>query len=208
MTSTMFNLHFINQRIKKVNFNKTGFILSLLFIIGLILGALSIKTENLFAQSVSKKFFEYVLNKENHSYISMFLNSLLLWSSGVVFSFFAGLSAVGIPVVAAVPGIFGALTGMCCGYMYDTYLLKGLGYCAIIIFPAAALGISALISASEESLLMSKKMLSLLNIGRDRHYSGFKNYCLKYLIYLLICIASALAETVMYYLFSGLFVFQ
>lgn len=206
--TTTFNLHSLNQKIKSYKFNWLIYIFLIIFLSGLIFGAISIKYNNAICENIGQVYLSYISKKETRSDFSLFINSFLIWSAGIIFTFFAGLSAVGIPVVGIIPGLFGYLIGTISGYLYETYLLKGLGYCGIIIFPSAAIALSAITFACKESLKMSKMMLSLLNNGRDRHHLSFKDYCLKYLIYILLCAAAALSETITFNLFSGLFVFQ
>ena len=114
---------------------------------------------------------------------------------------------MGIPFVAFVPVLAGGFIGIISGYIYENYMLKGLGYCAIIIFPAAIIAVAAILFACKESFLMSVTMLNLLSQRRSQPLESFKNYSLRFAIYIAITAAGALTETIMTRLFIGLFAF-
>lgn len=209
MTSTMFNFHSVRQKIHSYKFNWLMYFLVALFFIGLILGSFSVKnSDSIIIQKINELYMTYLNSKYTLSSFSIFLNTLLLVSVAVIFSFFTGLCAIGVPFVALIPAVCGALIGIVSGYVYETFLLKGLGYCAIIIFPTAAISVSAILFSCKESMMMSRTMLSLLIKGRNQAEQSFRNYCIRFLIYILITVFAALTETVLTNLFIGLFNFQ
>ncbi|MBQ8782894.1 MAG: stage II sporulation protein M [Clostridia bacterium] len=208
MKTTMFNLHSITQKIRRYEFNWLMYLLIFLFFAGLILGSFSVKnTDNFLIEKIVDIYSEYLKQKHTFSPMLVFMNTFLFALSAVVICFFVGLCAVGIPFIAAVPSITGCFIGIISGYIYESHLLKGLGYCAIIIFPSAAIACVSMLFSCKESMLMSKNMLSLLANGRVQEQNRFKSYCIKYLIYAGICALAALLEAVLFYLFSDLFIF-
>ena len=208
MQTKMLNLHSLKQKVKGIEFNWLMFILILLFFIGLIFGSFSVKNNNSFLTTkITEIYSNYLLQKNTFSSLMIFMNTFLLSMSAVVVSFFTGLCALGVPFIVCVPFISGAVIGTISGFVYETYLLKGLGYCAIIIFPAAAITLVSLISSCKESLIMSKNMLSILATGRNQQQNVFRSYCIKLLIFTAVCAAAALIEAILFNMFSDLFIF-
>ena len=208
MQTKMLNLHSLKQKVKGVEFNWIMLILVTLFFIGLIFGSFSVKNNNSFLTSIITELYSaYLSQKDTFSSVIIFMYTFLLSMTAVVISFFTGLCALGIPFIVLVPFVSGAVIGTISGFVYETYLLKGLGYCAIIIFPAAAISLVSLISSCKESLLMSGNMLSILATGRAKEQNCFKSYCIKYLVFTLVCAAAALIEAVLFNMFSDLFNF-
>lgn len=208
MQTKMLNLHSLKQKVKGVEFNWIMLILITLFFIGLIFGSFSVKNSNSFlTEKITELYSAYLSQKDTFSSVIIFMYTFLLSMTAVVISFFTGLCALGIPFIVLVPFVSGAVIGTISGFVYETYLLKGLGYCAIIIFPAAAISLVSLISSCKESLLMSGNMLSILATGRAKEQNCFKSYCIKYLVFTLVCAAAALIEAVLFNMFSDLFNF-
>ena len=208
MQTKMLNLHLLRKKIKNIKFNWLLFLLIGLFFIGLLLGSLSVKNgANLISDYVIKFYTSYLTDKSSFSLPMIFISSFFLSSTSVIISFFTGLCALGVPFIICVPFASGSIIGIISGFLYETYLLKGLGYCAIIIFPAAAITLVALILSCKESLLMSKNRVSVLATGRNQQQNRFRSYCIKHLIYGAVCAFAALIEAVLFNMFSNLFVF-
>lgn len=208
MKTNTLDLHHLTNKIKRFEFNWLLYFLVLIFFSGLIFGSVSIKNpENIIDQRIIDFYSEYLHNKNGLSIVLIFLYTLLISFVPVMISFFVGLCAVGIPFISAVPFVVGIIIGIISGYLYESYLLKGLGYCATIVFPSATVACSGIIMSCKESILMSRNMLSLLAMGRGQHNRRFSDYCIRYLIYTALCMLSALIQAVMYNIFSGLFIF-
>ena len=208
MKTTMFNLHTLNQRIKVYQLNWLMYLLVFLFFVGLIIGSFTIKnSENIFVERIVSIYSDYLKQKNSFRPLNVFMYTFLLSITAIFSSFFVGLCAVGIPFIVIVPISVGVIIGIISGYLYESFLLKGLGYCAIIIFPAAAIAIVGILFSCKESILMSKSMLSLLANGRSQNQNYFKSYCTKFIIYAGICALAAVIETILYHFFSDLFIF-
>ncbi len=209
MTMAMFNFHSVTQKFKLNNINWLQYLLVGLFLIGLVFGSITVKnSDNFIIAKINEFYINYLNSKNNLDWFSLFLNTLLLTSTAIIISFFTGLCAIGIPIIAVLPFLSGSLIGVVSGYIYETYLLKGLGYCGIIIFPTAAIAVGAIIMSCKESIDMSKNMLTLLVRGRGQGNQSFKNYCIKFLVFVIIVIIAALVQTVLTKLFIGLFDFS
>lgn len=204
----MLNFHSVRQKAKSFSLNSNIIILMILFLAGLLFGAFAVKSGNSFiCKNIIPIYMNYVKSKSTMSGVSIFFTTLLLNSGVIILTYFLGLCAVGVPLVAVVPVMSGSFIGIISGYIYQTYMLKGLGYCGIIIFPSAAITIASIIFASRESMLMSRNMLNLLSQRHNKYYEDFKNYSVRFLIYISLAAAGALIEAILTHLFISLFSF-
>lgn len=202
------NIHSIKQKAKSLSSNSNIILLLILFMVGLIFGTFAVKSNNsIICKTLIPVYMNYVKSKSTTTVINTFFTTLLINSSAIVIAYFIGLCAIGVPFVASLPAISGVFIGSISSYIYQTYMLKGLGYCGIIIFPSAAITSAAIIFASRESMLMSINMLSLLSQRHNKHYEDFKSYTLKFVIYFSLASAGALVEAILTHLFIGLFSF-
>ncbi len=208
MKASTFNLHSIHQKTQYFSQNSGMIVLVSLFFAGLIFGSFSVKSDASFlSERLIPYYMNYVKVNATASELTVFFSSFLIYSAVIVFAYFIGLCAVGIPFVAAIPLFSGVFVGAVSGYIYGEYMLRGLGYCGIIIFPAAVIAVAAIIFASRESMLMSRNMLNLLSQRHNQQYEDFKSYSTRFLIYIAISAGAAAVETVMTHLFIGLFSF-
>lgn len=208
MTTPTFNLHSVRKKIRNYSTNWQIYVLLTLFLIGMIAGSFAVKGEGtLITKKISDIYMDYLSTKSSISGMSVFLNTFLLSSSAILLTYFIGLCAIGIPFVALVPILAGAFIGIISGHIYETYMLKGLGYCSIIIFPAAIITVAAILFACKESFLMSVTMLNLLSQRRSQPMESFKNYSIRFAIYIAITAAGAFTESIMTRLFINLFSF-
>lgn len=208
MKASTFNLHSISKKAKNITSNSQIIVLVLLFTGGLLFGAFSVKNENsLLFEKLIPLYIRYAESKAAMSDITVFFSSMLLYSAVIILAYFTGLCAVGVPFVALIPVTTGVFTGAVSGYIYGTYMLRGLAYCGIIIFPSAVITVSAIIFASRESMIMSRNMLNLLSQRHNQKYEDFRSYSIRFLIYLAVTAAGAVVEALMCHLFIGLFSF-
>lgn len=206
-TSTV-NLHSVSKKLKVIKFNWLLILLIILFITGLIIGSFEIKSStNIIIKKIIESFETYLKNINQFAYISVFFNTFLISTIPLILAFFIGLSATGVPFVLSLPFLSGLFLGVISGYTYETYLLKGLGFCATNIFPSALITVAALILACEESMKMSKQMLMMCVELRIKKQIEVKKYCIKTIIFISICALGSMVEVVTWHLFSGLFIF-
>lgn len=208
MKASTFNLHSIHLKAKTISSNRQIIILVILFFAGLISGSFAIKADNkFFIERIIPLYMSYVKSKATSGDITVFFTALLMYSSVIIFVYFSGLCAVGVPFAAFIPFISGLFIGSASGYIYQTYMLKGLGYCGIIIFPSAVIATAAIIFASRESLIMSRNMLNLLSQRHNDKYEDFRSYSIRFIIYIAVAGAGAMIQTILSHLFIRLFDF-
>lgn len=208
MTTTTFNIHSFRRKIHIDSSVWQMYALCILFFIGLIIGSFTVKNGNYYlTDKIIEYYMQYLKAKSTFSGAAVFFNTFLISSLLLVLNYFIGLCAVGIPFAALIPFGVGSIIGTVSGYIYETYMLKGLGYCAIIIFPAAVVITAAIILSCRESITMSSTMMSLLSQRPRGRQRTFKEYTVKFLFYLAALVGGSIIETAMTRLFISLFSF-
>ena len=191
-------------------FDYKNFFFFSLFICGLILGVLTIKSEHTEINNTIKTFvINYISQKSENSVFECIINSSILILIIPLLTFTLGLCAVGGPLIIAIPTFVGIVVGMATGILYSQYNLQGLGYSALVIMPTAAIVIGTLLKCCNESINMSLEIIYMM-IGGSRTASRtneLKEYCLKYLVLCIPFILSSVLNSVCFKLFGGLFSF-
>lgn len=113
--------------------------------------------------SMASIFNSFLQARNSQAFLTSLVNTLLtsfvLPSCTVLF----GLSVIGFPIVATIPFFQGMGIGMISTYIYATYGLHGIGYCALVFFPGKVLQCAALVFFCKEGMTMS---YGLFNVSR------------------------------------------
>lgn len=208
MKTKTLNFHQLNKRIKPIKSDWIIIILIILFFAGLIIGAYMIKNgENNFTSGIVESYSSFTDPSNSKSFTILFFKLFSIGSGIILLMYFTGLCALGIPFVSLIPFSAGLFIGIISGFYYKHYMLKGLGYCMIIIFPSMILFCASMLIACKGSIKMSRNMLNLLSMRHSQTQESFKSYTVNYLILILITALSCLVYTVLTKLFSGIFGF-
>ena len=211
MKTKTLNFHQLNKRIRPIKPIKSDWIIIMLIIIfftGLLIGAYMIKNgENTFTSKIVESYTSFTEVSQSKSFTILFFKLFSIGSGVILLMYFTGLCALGIPFVTIIPFIAGLFIGIISGFYYKHYMLKGLGYCMIIIFPSMILFCASMLIACKGSIKMSRNMLNLLSMRRSQPQESFKSYTVNYLILILITALSCLVYTILTKLFSGIFGF-
>lgn len=134
------------------------FILSLIFLFGIIVGALFIKAfdpkSKLMLLKMSSPYFYNVINK-TYSLSNVFKASIFSNLFFLILTFFIGLSNFGIIINPILLFIKGCLLGYNVGYLINSFSTRGFFVSIGGIYPQYILYIPALISVSALSIIMS-----------------------------------------------------
>lgn len=200
------NLHKYSIRVSDFIANWKIIIPIVFSVAGMILGCMDGKGEGRLFLKITSVISEAVL-KIDAVPLTAFLRYLLPPTALAVILFFLGMSAYGGFAVNFIPLGFSFAAGAFSYYMYDSYTLKGLAYCVMLVFPYAVMSLTALVLCCAESINMSELMLKSISDSRKFSDYSFRKYYIAYLKnYLLIIFASA-AGTALTHLFGGLFSF-
>lgn len=206
MKTKTFNLHHLNKKIRPVASNWLIFVLIFMLFFGVILGSFIVKSENnVLSMNLVKAYSLYSDINNCSGAGALFFRIFLFTSCVITLIYFTGLCAVGIPFVSIIPFAAGAFAGIVAGYYYKSLLLKGLGYCMIIFFPAMTVFAVSVLLACKESIIMSHNMLCLLSMRHTQPNVTFKSYSLKYMIYIALGGLSSVIFAVLSRFFIRLF---
>lgn len=182
------------------------FLLSIIFIIGLVFGSITVKSLN---ADLSVRIEALI---ENYFYIqsvqSILQNFLYTFCSEfliLLIPFIFGLCVIGEPVMWLEPAIRGLGIGLISGYLYKTYSLQGMEYFAIIILIPSALASAVTIFSCQESILMSRDLISLIKDGKNLKENFIKLYLLRYSILTLSVLIISFISSLCIYFFAAKF---
>lgn len=197
------------KRMNLPRFNYKNLIFFVLFFCGLIIGLLTMKEDESTLKDVFSTFFnEYITKKSQGSFLNNFLDALLIIIVPSFASFIFGLCAIGIPIIIAIPTLTGVAVGMATGFLYSSYSLQGLGYAALIIIPTLSVVVATLINCLGEAINMSVEIIAAISGYQSQNRRNeLKDYCLRYLIFFVPLILSAILNAGCFKLFNGLFSF-
>ncbi len=203
----------IIYHIKPINIPKINYkpiLFFIFFLLGLLTGVICIKygVDSLI-ELASDIFEQSRMEDGEKSTFEFFFSDFLSSVCFLLASFIVGLCALGIPFLPVIPFIKGVYLGALGGYMYTQYQISGVGYCALIIYPGAALMLAALIYGCTESMLMSLDICSiLLHKQKGPKANTLKLYCIRYGVLIFIALLAAIINTVSFKIFAGHFTFD
>lgn len=187
----------------KSNITKMPVILFISAITGILSGVLlEIITE--YVNKSSASYFEaYISQTLNKSVIENLAGYFIYNFGFIFFSFIMGLCSIGSIFLIPVPFFKGIGIGALCGYIYSSYMFKGMIYCTVLVFPASLILFISIILACNESYYMSKDINSKLNSGIESSYGLQMNmYYLRYAVIFAVFTVSALMYSLSVYLFG------
>ena len=197
---------------KKINISNVNFknlIFFSLFFSGVIIGVMTIKSQESTLNSLLTDFFNnYIKECENEGFLGCFFDALFIFSLTPFLTFVSGLSAVGLPIIIATPAIMGALTGMTTGFLFLNFSLQGLCYSALIVVPAVSIVIATLIKCCSEAIIMSIDIITCIGgYQNNLKQNIIKEYCLRFLVLFVPIIISAILNVICFKSFGNLFSF-
>lgn len=195
------------KRIKNIIENSRLYFLTAFFIIGLIIGAFSVKTDSEGISGSLKQLVEsYTELRGEQGIAANFCNSLAVNGFFVALAFFFGFSLIGYPFLMLLPMIKGMGIGIVSGYLYSTYKFLGLGYSLLIIYPGALISVFAFILACGNSCEYSKNAYAKAIQGRGQFEKDeTKIFAFRQLITFALCAVGSVADALFSAMFSGFF---
>lgn len=177
--------------------NRIILLLALFFIFGIFLGVALLEKSNV-TYSVSELFFEkYLINHFGASFIKIFFNYFLSAVVLIFVIFISGTSFIGVVLSPFIMLLIGYFFGGFLGFVYHLHSIKGIAFNAVMIIPPAIFLIIGFLLSAKQSLNFSNELLKLT--FRSSYSSGsvfelFKDYCIKYLLFLIFPIVSAVVD--------------
>ena len=184
--------------------------LGLFLIAGLILGVIFIRNADYsLLKTLDFVFFSNVKARSALPVLSIFVASLASSFMFLLFCFLCGLSIWGAYCVPLAPLFRGFGMGITAGYLYAAYGFQGFLFHLAVILPGAFICLIAILIASRESMLFSKK----IHLGRKTEEqeaqpkNNVRHFFIRFSILTGILIIGALVDVLTTVCFSGLFVF-
>lgn len=184
------------------------FILSLIFIFGIIVGALFIKAldskSKLLLLKMSSPYFYNVINK-TYTNVNVFKASVLSNLFFLVLIYFIGLSNFGIIINPILLFIKGCLLGYNVGYLINTFSTRGFFVSIGGIYPQYILYIPAFISIGALSIIMSYryKLSPSRRMVKPKRLE-ITDYSVMFLFFLFVLFIGSLYEGFIAPIFLGL----
>lgn len=188
--------------------HKTEWILFLIFLSGLVLGAWFVRRNSSILQMLFTLFENYTAVQATQTVIVHFSNAFFKQLLLLLVTYLFGVCAVGVPFLYAVPLCYGAGVGVVSAYLYMQYALKGIGYCALLLYPGYVVSVVSTICACSNGIKMSERILKgLLQIETAELFS-YRKFNLQYLILVIIAAGGSVLDSVLFKIFSGYFQFS
>ena len=194
------------KSIKKLFENSRTLMLTILFSIGIIIGALMLNKESFITDKISENINNYIINKPGQGISEIFINSLLSNGIFLALNLFLAFSLIGFPLIIWIPFLKGLGTGVISGYLYSLYGFSGFGYSILTLLPGTTVAVYALITACNISCDYSQNAYSKSIIGKGQFEKGETRYFLiKQLIYICLSVASSLIDAIFSTIFLRFF---
>lgn len=120
-------------------------------------------------------------------------------------AFLSGFSAIGQPVALFVMFLRGLGLGSYAGYLYLSFGMRGVLFCAVVLLPGALLTVAALALSCREAFRLSNRiLLSFLRGQALLKRELLVRYLKKHLLLFLLTVAAAGADCLLRFVFSGI----
>lgn len=169
---------------------KTVIYSSVFFAAGLLCGAL------LYKNCRTDALDEIIKTAAGNDFLNLFINNLGFYFLVFALTVLLGICLVGFPIINTVPLIIGVQAGLEIAYYYLNFGFKGFGYCILMIAPFVSSFLTVIVYTVSLSSELSRKIYDL-TIGKKNTAEKieYKKYMKKYLLYALMIVIVALANS-------------
>lgn len=183
------------------------FLLTAVFAAGILVGSAFLRNSGFAVVGEELMYIadSYKKLKCEQSFFQNFCYSMITEGMLLITSVFLGFSAIGSPLVCALPFIKGLGIGFFCGYLYSEYGLHGLGYSMLLIVPAQSISNLTLIVSCNESCGFSLSVCEEGVLTNPLRKEETRLYLLKHGVYLIMMIVSSLIGAAFCSIFSSFF---
>ncbi len=191
------------KALKRILENSRYLIMPVLFTVGIIFGASSIKINNNMFENISEITRSYFAQNLQQGIVDNFLASFKISAAFMMINVFLGFSLIGYPFILWLPFVKGIGLGAVTGYLYSAFRLTGFCYCLLTVYPGAVVSAVALIIACNDSCLYSQNAFMKSIRGRGQFEKDeTKFYLIRQFMFLGICAVSSLSDAILSGAFS------
>ena len=152
------------------------------------------------------KIFDYFIDvRSRNSFSELFASELAFNCLFLFFILMTGFSSVGCFVMPVIPFLRGFGYGILSGYLFCEYMMTGIGYYLITVFPSAVIINSVFILTCINSCFSSSDILSVLMMKKQPEESHIKNYFRLSLVYTLLILICTVFDCIIIKAFSVFF---
>lgn len=177
----------------------------MLFLSGLIIGAVSVRLDSSVSNVIISMFKNYNESTSENALWSNFSNLVFINTLITVSMYLLGLCAIGSPFICFYPFIKGIGIGVVSAYIYKTYLLAGFGYCMFVFYPPQIINMFSVLMASNESYTSSKKLFLTIKSAKSEDID-LNLYNIRFIIILVISIVSSFLGAILKTYLKNLFI--
>ena len=198
----------ISSRVKVKNFDKKLFTLTMFFCIGLLFSAVFFSKSSNFFSAFSLRYL-----KQNYtifttsSFLQCFLCKIRIGFLLLCIVYFLGLFLLGTSLVCLVPALYGFFIGILGSFLYAKASVQGVWYYGIAFVLPSIFSVSTLLVSCKESIFMSHDLTHAFLYGQEnvKGKKQLKLYTIRYSIFFIGYVLSALVFSVCSILFKGKF---
>lgn len=182
------------------------FILTVIFIIGLVLGSITVKSLNdMMSNQIQALIENYFFIQSGQTILQNFLYSFGSEFLILLIPFVFGMCIIGEPVMWLEPAVRGLGLGLISGYLYKTYSLQGMEFFAAIILIPATLSSAITMFSCQESILMSRDLIYVIKEGKKPKENFLTLYLIRYAVLLIAVLIVSFLSSLCIYLFASKF---
>lgn len=182
------------------------FFYAALFLAGVLVGALFLKTVNTETlKSLSVLVEKFAAARGEQDMLSTFISSFTSTALMLGVLFICGFCAVAQPLIVLLPFFRGLGFGYQAGYLYAQNGFMGMGYVALVLLPNMLLSTLILIYGCGEAFTMSTAYYRAVRQESGGRLISPRAYCLKFLFLFVLVLLVSLVDTAFTALFGGMF---
>ena len=192
-----------------VTLNKIFIVLCIVFILGIAIGSIVFSKNNWLSQTTESLFKSYILVHSGNAFFKKLLVCFSRYLIVLVLYFLSGSSMLGVAVTPFITVWQGILFGSLSAQLYSSHGLSGIAFNAIILIPSAVIFTICCFFAARYAIDFSL-LIAKLTLPRSKPaslYINFKNYCVKFLIFIVVSLICAIIDIVLNLLFLKFFNF-
>ena len=179
--------------------NKVFILLCLLMFLGVLVGIITYDSNNETKNIASKMLEDFIKHHSSASFIKILMSSFMTVLLFLLVLFASGTSMLGVVLAPLFISFLGFRYGCLSSYLYSSYAIKGIAFCAVLIIPPAVIYTIALMFAARYSMEFSCELAKLTfpKYGVSNLCDSFKVYSGKNLVIVFALLLSSVLDAVL-----------